>query len=122
MDLAIQATSYSFQSPIQNRVVEPLAAPQAVSAGKPETSTTRNTQEEARSNQAKQQANAPGRAVNQPNAGLISRTKTDFEYEDTLSVMKVTDKDVLIYQVPAKGALEIIKAEAQEASRLQATA
>lgn len=118
MDLAIQATNYSFQSPIQNRVAQPLAAPEAVSANKPETS-TRNPKEETRLNQARQQANAPARAASQPNAGLISRTKTDFEYEDTRSVMKVTDKDVLIYQVPAKGALEIIKAEAKEASRIE---
>jgi hypothetical protein len=118
MDLAIQATSYSFQSPIQNRAAQPLAAPQAVSAGKPETS-ARNAQEDARLNQARQQANAPARAANQPSGGLISRTNTDFEYEDTRSVMKVTDKDVLIYQVPAKGALEIIKAEAKEASSIE---
>lgn len=118
MDLAIQATSYNVQSPIQNRTGQTLAAPQAVSTAKPETS-ARNTQEEARLNQARQQAKASAQAANQPAGGLISRTKTDFEYEDTQSVMKVTDKDVLIYQVPAKGALEIVKAEAKEASRIE---
>jgi hypothetical protein len=118
MDLAIQATSYSYQSPIQNRVEPALSAPQAASAAKPESS-SRKPQEEAQLNQARQQANTQARAANQPNGGLISRTKTDFEYEDTRSVMKVTDKDVLIYQVPAKGALEIIKAEAKEASRIE---
>lgn len=120
MDLAIQATSFIPSSPVQSRVGSAMVAPQPA-AQKPETS-ARNAQEDSSLSQARQQTQRSAQAANQSASNLISRTRTDFEYEEALSVMKVTDKDVLIYQVPAKGALEIIQAEAKEASRIQATA
>lgn len=118
MDLAIQANSYTPPSPLQSRTSPALSLVQPVAAPKPETA-ARTTQEDVDLSQTQQQrpAQNPAQASN-----LVSRTVTDYEYEGALSVMKVSDKDVLIYQVPAKGALEIIKAEAEDASRIQATA
>lgn len=118
MDLAIPATRYTAPAPIQDRSGAVLLAPQPVDASKPELA-ARNRPEQERLNQARQQARAPLQTSNPATVTLISRTRTDFEYQDAFSVMKVTDKDVLIYQVPAKGALEIIKAEEKQASRIE---
>lgn len=120
MDLAIQATNYNVASPIQNRAGQGLAIAQPATAPKPETS-ARNTQENLNLNQTRQQRQTPAPAATAQPTNLVSRNVTDYEYEGALSVMKVTDKDVLIYQVPAKGALEIIKAESEQASRIETT-
>lgn len=122
MDLAIQATNFSTASlaPTQARQTVAVAQSPAVINTQPQ---TRNATQDTNLSQAKQQTQTrPQGAVNQASS-IVSRTKTDFEYEPETrhSVMKVTDKQVLIYQVPAKGALEIIKAEEQQ-SHIQATA
>ena len=107
MDLAIQATSYSTANQIQNLVTRDVAATQPATALRPE----------ANARGSRESASSPGQARQAPQARAAQAnhfTQTDFIYKAQTHVMQVSDKDVLIYQVPPRGALEIIKAEIQE--------
>lgn len=124
MNISVQAASFNAADLAQSQGGNTFASARvatvtgAVSASA-NTQIADSTRTKSELQQQTTNRSAPQASVNtQPDRAA----HTSFEYNEQVRIMKVVDKrDVLIYQVPAKGALEIIKAEA-ETRALEATA
>lgn len=126
MEISNQVTNYSAVNLTQNlggnnivaaaRAIEARNANDTPAAARDSGTNDKRAQESLRERQAK--IDRPASSTD----AYANFSYTSFEYQRTREIMSVRGKyDVLIYQVPTKGALEVLKAENQ-AQLVEATA
>lgn len=123
MDISVQAASFNAANHAQSQGGSVFASARAASAISSEgASQSSQNLSSARTKNESQQATNRSAAQSSNNTLPNRVAHTNFEYKQQVHVMEVVDqRDALIYQIPAKGALEIIQAE-NEVRALEATA
>ena len=120
MEISNQVTSLSALNLTQNLGGNDIAATRPIPALDVNNTTTSNQNSDSSNTQSTLRQADRQAAIDRPASNTAAYT--NFVYENSREVMKVLGtSDVLLYQIPARGELEIIKAE-NAARAIDATA
>ncbi|MBI5937285.1 MAG: hypothetical protein HY850_05495 [Betaproteobacteria bacterium] len=118
MEISSQVTNYSALNQTQNLGGNHIvAATRAIDARNADNTSAAARNSNTADDQTKQTLLSRQAKIDRPASttdAYANFSYTRFEYERNREIMSVLSKhDVLIYQIPTKGALEVIKAEYQ---------